>query len=337
MRNKNLARVAVPVAALALAAIPADAHAAGHAPVPYPASLDDLLNDLVRYGDTATADSEKNYISTWDNHHWTYQWGRANIPTTSHVKVSNDASGVTFSHLQVTPDGEPTTTLGDTWFVGTARLTNSTDQPQSLTTQSYTKTVTDSVSTSVTKQFGGSNTVSAQVKLGEFFTGGDEFTTTWTWGDTHTHTQTDDQTYTANAQQIAVPAHTTAVVTIALVQTKSTGLVNLKGDLDGSFQRVVTRTDCNDASGGCAPGHVVSNKTESVYDTALNAVPLPPGMYLSDHHTVAVPGLGTYTAAHGSYFTVKVTDEPDGSRPVPAAPRSYTYTLPVGKPAAHHG
>ncbi|MFD9484360.1 ETX/MTX2 family pore-forming toxin [Streptomyces sp. NPDC059991] len=343
IRKKSVARFVVPVtaiAALAALAAPGDASAATHSAPAYPADLDGLLNDLVQYGDSATANGERHYASVWDNRHWTYQWGRSNIPTTSHVSTRNDASGVTFSNLQVTPDGPATTSPGATWYVGSASMTNTTDREMTLTTQGFSRKVTDTVSTAVTKQLSTSHKISAQVKLGDFISGGDEFTATWTWGETDTKTSSVEETYTASSQSVPVPPHTTAVVKVVLKQTKSTGAVKLLGDLDGSFTRSLIRTDCNDG-GGCAPGHTVRSSTESVYDTALAAVPLPPGMYLSGHHTVAVPGLGTYTAENGSQFGVEVSyapqqpaPAPGASAPAPAASRSYSYTVPAQKAAA---
>ncbi|WP_406340462.1 ETX/MTX2 family pore-forming toxin [Streptomyces sp. NBC_00648] len=343
IRKRGFARFVVPVtaiAALAALAAPGDASAAAHSAPAYPADLDSLLNDLVRYGDSATTSGERQYASVWDNRHWTYQWGRSNIPTTSHVSTRNDASGVTFSNLQVTPDGEATTSPGATWYVGSSFLTNKTDREMTLTTQSFSKTVTDTLSTAVTKQFSTSHKVSGQVNVGNFFSGSDEFTATWTWGETDTKTASEQETYKAKSQSVPVPPHTTAVVKVVLKQTKSTGAVKLEGDLDGSFTRSLIRTDCND-SGACAPGHVVRSSTESVYDTALAAVPLPPGIYLSGHHTVAVPGLGTYTAENGSQFGVEVSyapqqsaPAPGASAPAPAALHSYSYTVPVQKAAA---
>ncbi|MFI1172675.1 ETX/MTX2 family pore-forming toxin [Streptomyces melanogenes] len=337
IRKRGVARYVVPVtalAALAALAAPGDARAATHGAPPYPADLDGLLNQFVQYGDSTTWNGERQYASAWDNHHWVYQWGRANVPMTSHVSTRNDASGVTFTNLQVTPDGPATTTPGATWYVGSNFLTNTTDREMTLTTQSFSRTVTDTVSTAVTKQLSTSHKVSAQLKLGEFFSGGDEFTATWTWGETDTKTASLQETYTATPQSVPVPPHTTAVIKVVLKQTKSTGAVKLEGDLDGSFTRSLIRTDCNDVGGGCAPGHAVRSSKESVYDTALAAVPLPPGIYLSGHHTVAVPGLGTYTAENGSQFGVEVSYVPQQRVAAPGAPRSYSYTVAARRTAA---
>ncbi|GAA2723555.1 MULTISPECIES: ETX/MTX2 family pore-forming toxin [Streptomyces] len=337
MRPRGLARLVAPVAAmaaLAVAAAPGNAFAAGHGTPPYPADLDGLLTDLVQYGDPGTWDAERSYAATWDNRHWSYQWGRAGIPTTSHVSARNDASGVTFSHLQVVPDGDPVTGPGASWFVGTSQLTNTTDSPMTLTSQGFSKAVTQTVSTTVTRQFSTSTKVSAEARLGDALKGGAEFTATWTWGESGTRTTSEEQTYTATPQQVPVPAHTTAVVRVVLLQTKSTGTVHLVGDLGGSFTRSLIRTDCN-SGGACAPGHTVRSTTEPVYDRALAAVPLPPGVHLTDHHTVAVPGLGTYTAQTGAEFEVTVGYRPNGPAPAPAAAsHPYAYTVAALKAGA---
>ncbi|WP_438290000.1 ETX/MTX2 family pore-forming toxin [Streptomyces sp. HUAS TT7] len=341
-RAGRISRHTAPAAALAVVVVCAasvNASATSHDAPSYPSSLSQFLSDIAFYGDPTTAAQDQAYMDQRNNKTVVQQVGRAFVPRLEKTRTVWDASGLAFSHVKVTPAGAPH--IGDNvvLYHGSARLANATNREKSLSTQAFGQDVEDSISTSLSKTFGITNKLTTQVKMGPFFSGGDEFETSWTLGRTDTTTTTVTNHYTAPSQTMMVPPHTVDTVTFDLYRNTYQGKVNITGDLDGSFEKKIMTEMYTDDGKAFLGSHTAIEHHYSVYDTALAAVPLTPGFYLSGHHTVVVPsmGMGEYTAdVANTNFDVTVSESPlpttDASprTPVPAsALKSYSYTVPA--------
>ncbi|GFH39075.1 ETX/MTX2 family pore-forming toxin [Streptomyces pacificus] len=235
---------------------------------------------------------------------------------------------VTNSNTTLTVVGEPSVSLGDLWFVGTSTLKNSTGAPLTLTSESFTKSFSDTVTHTVTKGVSVANKVSVSVDMGKALHMGTDLTTTWSFSDSHSTSQTQSVSYTAPSQNIVVPAYSTATVTVRLQQAIATGNVDLSTDLGGTFFRLKCLGD------SCV------GSDQSLYDTlaytqgtgmTMNGKPapaLPSGFTLnSSKKALSFKGAGTYRASYGANFDVEVSTSPNTAS-APAA-QSYSLTVPA--------
>ncbi|WP_184491125.1 ETX/MTX2 family pore-forming toxin [Streptomyces sp. I6] len=235
---------------------------------------------------------------------------------------------VTNSNTTVTVVGDPSVSLGDLWFVGTSTLKNTTDAPLTMTSESFTKSISDTVTNTVTKGVSVANKVSASVDMGKAVHMGTELTTTWSFSDSNSTSQSQSVSYTAPSQNIVVPAHSTATVTVRLQQAIATGNVDLSTDLGGTFEQ----WQCS--GGACGASN------EPLYDTLANiqktgktwggkpAPALPSGFTLnSAKKALSFKGAGTYRATYGANFDVQVSTSPNTAS-APAA-KSYSLTVPA--------
>lgn len=241
-----------------------------------------------------------------------------------------DISGVTASNTSVNKIGDPDIKDGDLWYVGNSNLDNTSDVDQTLSTTSFSLNKTLSLSAAVTTGLSISQTVSAKLGI-DGFDGGYSQTTTVNFSKTDTTTTTESVTYTAPSQNIKVPAHTTAKVTVNLKSAIATGNVDLHTELGGTYNGTLT---------AYAPNyhHDATRQTPDVplYDTVCAAVAdptdpkLPTPLKLnSANKALDFDGSGTYTAIYGTDFEVKVELTPISGSSAPSAtsPVTYTYTF----------
>ncbi|WP_184491653.1 ETX/MTX2 family pore-forming toxin [Streptomyces sp. I6] len=245
----------------------------------------------------------------------------------------------------VSPAGEPSVSLGNTVYVGTSTLQNTTDSPLTLSTQSFSQAVTDSFTTTVTHGVGTSSKISATFKLSDVLSLGSEVTTTYSFSKATAETATTTNTYTAPQQNIVVPPHTTATVNVNLKQLKATGEVDLSTKLSGTTQVA----SCHDEA--CTIGVIPLNNTKlDLYETinqaqsskkTMRGTPtpaLPAGFYLTNDKKLGFEGTGTYSATYGADFDVKVSFAPNGGAAAAksaaagaeaTAPFTKSYTVPA--------
>ncbi|MEN3582994.1 ETX/MTX2 family pore-forming toxin [Streptomyces sp. ZYX-F-203] len=235
---------------------------------------------------------------------------------------------VTNSNTSVEVVGDPSVSLGDLWFVGTSTLRNTTDDAQTMSSESFTKTIEDTVTTSVTKGLEVSNTVQASVDMGDVLHLGNELTTTWNFSEENSHANSESVSYTAPQQDIVVPAHTTATVTVRLQQAIATGDVALSTDLGGQYEG----WQCS--SGSCASSYSPLYSTiKSIQDSGKTwantpAPALPSGFTLNTgKQALSFEGAGTYSATYGANFDVKVSMAPNSDEGESAS--SYSLTVPA--------
>ncbi|MFE3645441.1 ETX/MTX2 family pore-forming toxin [Streptomyces sp. NPDC059169] len=236
--------------------------------------------------------------------------------------IKIDSTGVTNANAVAHAVGEPSVSLGDGWYMGTSILTNDTDDALKLSTQSFTKKVPEAISTSVR------NGVTFKGKvlglLAQLANVPKKFTnTTVNFGEKQVQEVNAVGTYTSPTQQIEVPPHTVAHVTVNLQKVETTGQLALKATLGGTFDEVQYARD---------PSYGIGEKNLSLYDCLSTAQKtgkapaLPSTLTLDDaNKKVKFNGTGTYTATYGTNYLVNVTFAPQ----VPGAtvPKPYTRTV----------
>ncbi|RKN59684.1 hypothetical protein D7231_33970 [Streptomyces klenkii] len=341
-------------ATMAVVAVPGNAYADTRPPAP--ATLDEALNDMVRYGDPAAwaakqADHEQHWgspqpyglVCTRAGCRWAHMGAL-------YDGIGNDASQVTFGNLEVTPAGSPTVKSVERGVEISEELsttlTNPGDETLMMTSAPMTKTYHNSVTSQVTQQVSTGNTVSAELKVGPLINLGDSLSTTYTWGTSKETTSGEDVEVTIPSQTIPVPPHSSRKVHGTMTRTVRTGKVNLTGDLNGRFTQCVHSSLQKDDGSWLTvwgPGYKDGNKdckTYSVFDLAVAASHgdtygnLPQGFGISGHHSVSVPGVGTYETHTGADVAVTV------DRPVPlpgwtqATPQAagrigHAYSIPL--------
>ncbi|GFH39306.1 ETX/MTX2 family pore-forming toxin [Streptomyces pacificus] len=234
---------------------------------------------------------------------------------------------VTNSNTTVTVVGEPSVSLGDLWFVGTSTLKNSTDAPLTLTSESFSKSFSDTVTNTVTKGVAVANKVSVSVDMGKAVHMGTDLTTTWSFSDSSSTSQTKGVVYTAPSQNIEVPAHSTATVTVRLQQAIASGDVDLSTDLGGIYQTLSCLGDsCIGSDYPLYDDLAYHQKYGTKYGKPAPA--LPSGFTLdSAKKALSFKGAGTYRATYGANFDVDVSISPNTAS-APAA-QSYSLTVPA--------
>ncbi|WP_184491197.1 ETX/MTX2 family pore-forming toxin [Streptomyces sp. I6] len=250
----------------------------------------------------------------------------------------------------VSPVGEPSLSLGDTVYMGTSTLKNTTDSTVTMSTQVFSQAVTDSLTTTVTHGVGTAAKVSAAFKLSDVLSVGGDVTTTYSFSKATSQTATTTNTYTAPQQNIAVPPHTNAIVNVNLKRIKATGKVDISTKLSGHAAWVPCQDRKNDPC--LTDAYYTSPSMDGVdlYNTinqaqsskkTLRGTPtpaLPAGFYLTNDKKLGFEGTGTYSANYGADLEVKVSFAPNdveaaakSAAPGTAATAPFTksYTVPV--------
>ncbi|MGE8036255.1 ETX/MTX2 family pore-forming toxin [Lysinibacillus sp. NPDC093692] len=139
-----------------------------------------------------------------------------------------------FNQFSVQADGSPVITSSENVYVGRETLTNNTDMEQVLTTQSFTKTLSNTVTNSTTHGF--SFGVKATSKFSIPFVGetGIELSTEYNFSDTSSYENSESYTYIVSPQNIRVPAHSSVEVIVILNTAKMNGDVKLLANASGT-------------------------------------------------------------------------------------------------------
>ncbi|QSE76717.1 ETX/MTX2 family pore-forming toxin [Lactococcus taiwanensis] len=220
----------------------------------------------------------------------------------------NGDTSFEFKDAKVTQEGDPTIQNQERLFVGTNNLTNETDVEQTLTTSSFSKTYTTTTSSTVTNGYQVGAIAKATFSIPLIGDTDITLSTTYNFATSETNTDAENITYTVPPQNIKVPAHTTAKVTVSLDTLKIRGNVKLNGTGFGTMKKVNIGT--------VSVGNVV---TYHDYD-------IPCSEFLKDWElgkqmglftdntpitnqgdgTFYLEGTGEYEAAYGSNFNVDV-------------------------------
>ncbi|UOK49322.1 ETX/MTX2 family pore-forming toxin (plasmid) [Bacillus tropicus] len=199
----------------------------------------------------------------------------------------------------VEADGSPTITSSNSLFAGKTTLTNSTDQDQVLTTNSFSKVFENSVTSSVTNGFNLGVTASSTFGIPLIGETSVQLSTEYNFSKTDANTKAESYTYTASPQNITVPAHSSVEVIVNLNTSKINGNVKLLSLVDGTYS-----VEGRDSNGRwyTSRGFLSNLADEALrYDKNLNIS--RKGIY---DNKVYLVGHGKYSAEYGTEFSVTV-------------------------------
>lgn len=208
---------------------------------------------------------------------------------------------------------------GETVYIGRSILTNSSSQEQTLTTQSFSESVQDVVTTTTTHAVGTSVNASANFQVPFVGKTGLSLTSSYNFSRATTNTNARTVTHTVEAQKIAVPANTTVEVSVVLKKAKITGNVALKGQLVGSESGSVEFQARNNYYGWMFAFY--NGYTYNLADLANkyggNKGSMEQGTYFlgivpNSDGSINIEGKGTYTASVGAELYVTVKDVKTG-------------------------
>ncbi|MFG2639310.1 ETX/MTX2 family pore-forming toxin [Streptomyces sp. NPDC048362] len=247
-----------------------------------------------------------------------------NYPNNSPM-VWQDNSGVTISDANIEKNSEPTLTAGDAWYIGTSTLDNNTDIDQTLSTQSFSKQISQTLSTTVTSGIQTGSKVSASFEFAGI-KGDVELNQTVIYSNADTQTSSEVETFTAPSQNIKVPAHTKAKVTMALRKVVAKGEADLKADLAGAGRYLF-----GEDAGLMVNIPIVDILGPYTYGKKPKAgrTPLPASLsYDGVNKKIKFNGRLAYTATYGTDMDVTVDLIPEESLKASMAKRtSYHYTI----------
>lgn len=208
----------------------------------------------------------------------------------------------------VEEDGNPVIKNSQTLFVGKSVFKNTSDQDQTFTTNEFSKTIEQSVSSSTTHGFSLGVSTSASFGIKGIGEGSVELSTEYNFSNTNETTKSESYTYTASPQNIVVPAHSAVEVMVTLNTNKISGNVKLLSKIEAGYTY-------HDGLGKVSSGlgslvNDVWQLDKSIFEIAK---------FNSDDGTVSLIGRGKYEAQYGTEFSVTV-------KPVQAAPRALAVT-----------
>lgn len=242
-------------------------------------------------------------------------------------KVTNDpyqfstrnsiGSITTYSDYIVKADGNPTITNESSLFVGESILTNDTDKEQILKSNSFSKTISNTVSSQVTNGFMLGTEASAS--FGIPLIGSTEVTlkAEYNYSDTETKETSESYTYGVEPQEISVPPHSSVKVNVELNTANISGKVKLNASPNTEFE---------DVEGLFHYGTSESNITSSLPFTynwntltkeiKQSNIPIEYVDYDFNENMPKLVGTGTYEAEYGTTFKVSVS---------PVVEKGFTY------------
>ncbi len=200
------------------------------------------------------------------------------------------------------PVGEAQVVSGAPVYLGCASLTNSTSSDQTLTSNSFSRSYTNTVATTVTTGVSSTSKVSGSFSLSKVVGFGLEESVTVSYQNSNTQSESITETHTAPSQNVFVPAGETRYVVSSLTQSTYTGELALNTSFGGGF------TAYNPLLGGSLfPDHY------NVYDVLSRAkdagAELPAGFSLnSSTRLLDFKGSGTYTVKAGIHFRSEILE-----------------------------
>lgn len=206
---------------------------------------------------------------------------------------------INYEHFSVEADGSPTITNSTNIFVGKTTLTNNSDQEQTLSTNSFSKMISNSVSHSTTHGFKFGTKASAKFNIPFVGETGIELSAEYNFSDTSSQTNTESFTYTASPQNIKVPAHSSVEVLVNLNTVKANGNVKLLAKMSGTGMGQIVYFD-PDVSYSYNMSLNEIAKRASIYENLQNLTANPDGK------TINLLGDGKYEAEYGTEFSVTV-------------------------------
>ena len=224
-------------------------------------------------------------------------------------------TGNTFSlkNTYVEPDGSPTITYGETVYIGHSILHNNTNVDQTLTTQSFSETITETVSTTTTHTVGTSVSASSKFQIPFVGETGASFTASYNFSQNKTNTDSKAVTITVQPQSVLVPANSSVEVNVYLNKAKIKGNVKLRGELVDSESGKATVKGYNYYPNGWITLGTIGytfNLTEFAKKYGGNKGSMQNGTYFlgivpNADGSINIAGRGTYEASIGSELVVE--------------------------------
>lgn len=203
--------------------------------------------------------------------------------------------------FSVVSDGSPTVSDSGSLFVGKNTLTNTSNQEQTLSTSTFSHSITNTVASATTHGFKLGYKASAKFKVPFVGETGMELNAEYNFSSTNTETNSTNYTYTAPAQNIKVPAHSSVEVVVKLDKAKQKGNVQLLTKMSGIGYYRHSSIGTPGGGAGTADSfyNIVSraSKIEKQEDVSANP----------DGKTINIIGFGNYEAEYGTEFSVTVT------------------------------
>ncbi|MGA5695656.1 sulfurtransferase [Bacillus cereus] len=224
-------------------------------------------------------------------------------------------NSIKFEQYSVEADGSPTITDSEALFVGKSTLTNNTNNDQTLTTDSFSKTISNSVENSTTHGFSFGQTASAKFNVPLVGETGVELSTEYNFSNTNTHTESQEHSYIASPQNILVPANSAVEVIVKLDTVKSKGDVKLLTKMSGrTLHEVAYSTGIYNLDFDMNELVTKASKYEKLEELSANP----------DGRTVNLIGSGKYEAKYGTEFSVTVNPIDKNGK---SLGQSYTYKV----------
>ncbi len=198
------------------------------------------------------------------------------------------------------PVGAPQVVTSAPYYLGCAKLTNSTSLNQTMKSNAFSRRFTNTVSTRVTTGVSSTTKVSGDFKLSNVVSFGVEESVTVSYENSNTQTEALMEIHTAPSQNVLVPAGQTRYVVASLTPTTYSGTLSLNTAFSGRF---------------LARDHLrpIVQNVYDVYDVLSRAkskgAKLPAGFSLNaSTKTLDFKGTGTYTMVAGVNFHAHITD-----------------------------
>lgn len=208
-------------------------------------------------------------------------------------------SPVLISETDAVPVGTAQVVSGAPFYLGCASLTNSTSSDQTLTSHSFSKAYTNTVSTTVTTGVSSTSKISGSFALSKVVGLGLEESVTVSYQNSNTQSESIKETHTAPSQRVLVPAKETRYVVSSLTQNTYSGPLALNGSFEGGFT----------ASGVLFPFPQPFNMYDVLSQAKDAGAKLPAGFSLnSSTRRLDFQGAGTYTVKAGVHFKVDVLE-----------------------------
>jgi len=215
-------------------------------------------------------------------------------------------------YFTVKADGSSIINESNPLFVGKTILTNNTDQEQTLSTNSFSKTITNSVTNSTTNGFKFGVKATAKFQIPVVGETGLELSTEYNFSDTSAKTTSESHTYTATPQSIKVPAKSSVEVIVNLNKVKAKGNVELLTGVTGNVN-----------------SHFYFANYGYFYTPQLTELArLAPGPnFARDINYVNLIGTGKYEADYGTDFSVTVRPVNKNGISKSSVDEGYTYKV----------
>lgn len=221
-----------------------------------------------------------------------------------------------YEDFQATPIGEQEISEEKMLYVGSSMLNNNSNEPATLTSQSFTYSTTNQITTTTNHTIGASITATSNFTVPFLGESGLSLSASYSYSDSQAKLNSTQTTYVVPSQNITVPAKSSVKVTAYLKKTKIKGDVLLKGKVKGDVSGVAIINGWNPNP------NLYREKTFSISDAAHEM-----GYRVNDDNSINIEGTGSYEAIVGSDMIIIVENLSSEDKSIYELPSS---TLSIG-------